>query len=133
MSGKPKSVSKTDALPWGVTEIVTHYQAAKNPVEMIKILAELNATTPNRIRRVLYNAGVEPARVEPSKRQMAHTRIMLERDGCRYTVAEATWMHHLCGRTIRDRCKGDTVELDGKVYRVIRHEGGDHHGCDNKN
>lgn len=52
-------------------EIVRDYNAAKNKSKQIKVLADLNQTSPSEIRAILADAGVEgvaaPARVAPRR------------------------------------------------------------------
>ena len=56
-------------------EIVRDYNAAKNKSKQIKVLADLNQTSPSEIRTILADAGVEgvkkPEKIMPRKKQEA--------------------------------------------------------------
>lgn len=124
MSGKPKSVSKTDALPWGDTEIVMHYRAARDKAEMIKILADLNDTTPSRIRRVLINRGEMPPEPTPSRTGSVRNRVFTElvRGGERFSADEVARNIGRSRPYVLARIKGvDHAVIDGAEYRVVRY------------
>lgn len=124
MSDKPKSVSKKDALPWGDTEIVMHYRAARDPAEMIKILAELNDTTPSRIRRVLINRGETPPAPTPSRTGSVRNRVFTElvRGGERFSADEVARNIGRSRPYVMTRIKGvDHAVIDGVEYRVVRY------------
>lgn len=107
-------------LPWTENEIVRHYLEAKDPSGMIQILADLNGTTESRIKRILYNAGITPAKREDSKNARASRKVMLECNGISYTVEEVAKMHRLTVGTIRAKYKGrDRLVMDGHTYTVI--------------
>lgn len=115
----------TAVLPWLDEEIAAHYRSAKDHGEIIRILAELNGTTPNRIRRVLNAQGIEPERIAPTPRQMAQIKIMLEYEGDRYTVYEVARMHRMGPVTVRGMCREqERVTFGDKTYKIIRYRRG---------
>lgn len=56
------------------SEIVRDYKSAKNKMAQIRILADMNVTTPKEIKKILIEAGaLEPAqkKQEPVKKEVA--------------------------------------------------------------
>lgn len=109
----------TKRLPWSDEEIVRHYRAAKDPAEMIMILAELNGTTAHRIREVLSGVGINPPQSRPTKRQTAHLKTVLADENGQYAFRKVERMHGLTVGTLRHRVEHKKkLVLDGHVYQV---------------
>ena len=109
----------TKRLPWSDEEIIRHYRAAKDPAEMIMILAELNGTTAHRIREVLAGVGINPTQSRPNERQTAHLKTVLSDQNGQYAFHEVARMHGLTVCTLRRRVKNKKkLVLDGHVYQV---------------
>lgn len=116
---KHKSESGKTELPWSEAEIVRHYRTAKDPAEMIMILAELNGTTTHRICEVLTAAGVEPVPIKPTRRQTAHLKVVLVDQSGQYTFRDVARMHGLSSDALRHRVGNNKqLVLDGRAYQV---------------
>lgn len=129
-------------LPWTDEEIVMHYRAAKDKAAIIPILADLNAATSARIKRVLGRNGIKTdaehrangkyqtvrdekpiERKKETKPRKPKVFIVLEHGGVDYSVDDIV---RLIGRSptyIKARLVNvDAVTFGGAEYKIIRYE-----------
>ena len=61
-------------------QIVREYRASKNKAESVKVLAELNGTTAEEIRRILIEGGVKPEELPRKPRNKNATPEEIRRE-----------------------------------------------------
>lgn len=117
---------------WESDEIITHYKQAADKYRIIGILAELNGVSAARIKSILREAGIEPAKKVPKRRVKnndgfcnGHT-VLLEREGVRYSMLQVAKMHHRGYSFVQRKCVGDVreCEIDGAKYTVLHKRSG---------
>lgn len=129
-------------LPWTDEEIVMHYRAAKDKAAIIPILADLNAVTPARIKRVLGRNGIKTdaehraqgkyqtvrdekpiVRKKETKPRKPKVFIVLEHGGVDYSVDDIVRRIGRSPTYIKARLVNvDAVTFGGIEYRITRYE-----------
>ena len=118
MSKATASTKDTKPLPMDNGEIYRSYKDAKNKKEQMMILAELNATTIERIREILLAQGVPPQslprnRKKKSEAQAPSVPFSLQ------PASEAATAHvapvFIVPESVKDAVRGHLTELDRRI------------------
>ena len=108
---------------WTDEEIMCHYKGAKDPFEMIKIIAQLNDVPEERIREVLRWHGEELPEKKKTVYRDTQMRVRLvSEDGRELTVPQAARINGHLNSTVYGAIRGKEIYAVGGVpYRVVRY------------